>query len=108
MAAHVSTQPLPPLPACGLLTNDHDQLLALSSVGSLAQTRAAGRANPIEQGPFAPVIRGNPWGLDKGVVNDDWPFVIFDWDNHFGAYMLSLDAKEQGYSALIQYDAHPS
>ena len=68
----------------------------------VAQARAAGRANPIEQGPFAPVIRGNPWGLDKGVVNDDWPFVIFDWDNHFGAYMLSLDAKEQGYSALIQ------
>ena len=50
----------------------------------------------------APVIRGNPWGLDKGVVNDDWPYVIFDWDNHFGAYMLSLDAKELGYSALIQ------
>ena len=40
--------------------------------------------------------------MDKGVINDDWPFVIFDWDNHFGAYMLSLDAKEQGYSALIQ------
>jgi hypothetical protein len=30
------------------------------------------------------VIRGNPWGLDKGVVNNDWPYVIFDWDNHFG------------------------
>ena len=60
-------------------------------------------------------------GLDKGVVNDDWPYVIFDWyrphsgldwcfytlvaacrDNHFGAFMLSLDAKELGYSALIQ------
>lgn len=25
-----------------------------------------------------------------------------DWDNHFGAYMLSLDAKDLGYSALIQ------
>ena len=58
--------------------------------------------NPIEAGPLAPVIRGNPWGLDKGVVNDDWPYVIFDWDNHFGAYMLSLDAKELGYSALMQ------
>ena len=30
------------------------------------------------------MIRGNPWGLDKGVVNNDWPYVIFDWDNHFG------------------------
>ena len=27
---------------------------------------------------------------------------MFDWDNHFGSYMLSLDAKELGYSALIQ------
>lgn len=35
-------------------------------------------------------------------MNDDWPFVIFDWDNCFGAFMLSLDAKEHGYSALIQ------
>lgn len=24
------------------------------------------------------------------------------WDNHFGAYMLSLDAETLGYSALIQ------
>ena len=28
--------------------------------------------------------------------------MIFDWDNHFGSYMLSLDARELGYSALIQ------
>ena len=28
--------------------------------------------------------------------------MIFDWDNHFGAYMLSLDAELLGYSALIQ------
>ena len=81
-----------------MLTND----CLLFPLLVLLLKRAAGRANPIEHGPFAPVIRGNPWGLDKGVVNDDWPFVIFDWDNHFGAYMLSLDAKEQGYSALIQ------
>ena len=51
---------------------------------------------------FSPVIRGDPWHLDAGVLNDDWAYVIFDWDNHFGAYMLSLDAKELGYSALIQ------
>ena len=27
---------------------------------------------------------------------------IFDWDNTFAAYMLSLDAKALAYSALIQ------
>ena len=32
----------------------------------------------------------------------DWLLAGSDWDNHFGAYMLSLDAKELGYSALIQ------
>ena len=77
--------------------------------GALAQTKAAVQAavmwqmiwNPLETGPFAPVIRGNPWGLDKGTASDDWDYVLFDWDNHFGAYMLSLDAKELGYSALI-------
>jgi hypothetical protein len=86
------------------------ELATYSRFGRLAETKAAVQAavmwqliyNPLEQGPFAPVIRGNPWGLDKGVVNDDWPYVIFDWDNHFGAFMLSLDAKELGYSALIQ------
>lgn len=29
-------------------------------------------------------------------------YVMFDWDNHFGSLMLSLDAKELGYSSLIQ------
>jgi hypothetical protein len=48
------------------------------------------------------VIRGNPWGLDSGAANDDWAYVIFDWDNHFGALMLSLDAAALGYSALVQ------
>ena len=77
--------------------------------GALAPTKAAVQAavmwqvvwNPLETGPFAPVIRGNPWGLDKAATSDDWDYVLFDWDNHFGAYMLSLDAKELGYSALI-------
>lgn len=49
--------------------------------------------NPLEYGPLSPVIRGNPWGLDKKPANDDWAYVIFDWDNHFGAYMLSLFDK---------------
>ena len=96
---------LPAIPRCYLLRHTR-----YAKYGDLAQTKAAVQSavmwqvisNPLEQGPFAPVIRGNPWGLDKGTVNDDWPYVIFDWDNHFGAYMLSLDSKELGYSALIQ------
>lgn len=54
--------------------------------GALAETKEAVQAavmwqaiyNPIEQGPFAPVIRGNPWGLDKGTTNSDWAYVMFD------------------------------
>ena len=54
--------------------------------GSLAETKVAVQCavmwqliySPLEAGPFAPVIRGNPWGLDKGVVNDDWAYVIFE------------------------------
>jgi hypothetical protein len=52
--------------------------------GVLAETRAAVQAavlwnlvySPLEYGPFAPVIRGNPWGLNgrdgHKPVNDDW------------------------------------
>ena len=35
--------------------------------------------NPIESGPFANVIRGNPFYLDNNAVNEDWDYVIFDW-----------------------------
>jgi putative isomerase len=77
--------------------------------GALAEAKMAVQAgvmwntvfNPIES-VIAPVIRGNPWGWDMAVVDDDWPFVLFDWDTHFAAYMLSLDSKELGYSVLIQ------
>ena len=58
--------------------------------------------NPMEQGPYAPVIRGNPWGLDKHTATHDWVSVMFVWDNILGAYMLSLDARALGYSSLIQ------
>ena len=57
--------------------------------------------NPLER-VIAPVIRGNPWTWDEGSLDDDWPYVLFDWDTHFAAYMLSLDARELGYSVLIQ------
>jgi hypothetical protein len=46
---------------------------------------------PELPGPFAPVSRG--WGN---------PWVIFDWDNLFGAYQLSLDAKELAYSQVYR------
>eukprot|EP00937_MAST-01D_sp_MAST-1D-sp2_P003752 g3752.t1 len=41
-------------------------------------------------GTFAPVSRG--WGQ---------PWVVFDWDNIFGAYQLSLDAPALAYSQLV-------
>ena len=57
---------------------------------------------PLEYGPLTPVIRGNPWRLNPGAVSDDWEYVTFAWDNILAAYMLSIDAKDLGYSALIQ------
>jgi hypothetical protein len=45
--------------------------------------------SPDIPGAFAPVSRG--WGR---------PWVIFDWDNIFGAYQLSLGSKELGYSQV--------
>ena len=86
------------------------ELASYARFGDLAEVKQAVQTammwqtvwNPLEAGPFAPVIRGNPWGLDKGVTSAEWAYVMFDWDNHFGSYMLSLDAKELGYSALIQ------
>ena len=49
---------------------------ALADVASAVQSAVMWQLiyNPIEQGPLAPVIRGNPWGLDKGTVNDDWAY----------------------------------
>ena len=77
--------------------------------GALAEVKMAQQAgvmwnviyNPIET-VIAPVIRGNPWGWDPATVSDDWAYVLFDWDTHFAAYMLSLDAKDLSYSVLIQ------
>ena len=57
---------------------------------------------PLERGPIAPVIRGNPWSLNQHPVSDDWVYILFDWDVHFAAYMLSLDAPALAYSSLIQ------
>jgi hypothetical protein len=86
------------------------ELATYAKFGSLAETKMAVQAavmwtsvyNPIEHGPMANIIRGNPFSLDVGFVNDDWAYVIFAWDNIFASYMLSFDSRELGYSALIQ------
>ena len=47
--------------------------------------------SPSEAGPWANVDRG--WGQ---------PYCLFDWDNLFASYMLSVSSKELGYSNLFQ------
>ena len=76
------------------------------------------------QQPLSNIIRGNAFGLDWHVENDDWAYVIFgtsqnplvlrvfqfcqrnalraDWDNTFASMMLSFDSADLGFSALIQ------
>ena len=47
--------------------------------------------NPSEAGPWANVDRG--WGQ---------PYCLFDWDNLFASYMLSLHSKDFAISNLMQ------
>jgi len=78
--------------------------------GNLSETKMAVQAatmwnlifNPVENGPLAPVARG--WDFTSGKQNDDWGYVIFDWDNIFASYMMALDqdAKLFAYSNFIQ------
>eukprot|EP00658_Telonema_sp_P-2_P034540 TRINITY_DN25205_c0_g1_i2.p1 TRINITY_DN25205_c0_g1~~TRINITY_DN25205_c0_g1_i2.p1 ORF type:complete len:721 (+),score=172.82 TRINITY_DN25205_c0_g1_i2:163-2325(+) len=73
------------------------ELARYAAYGEVGEAKEASQAgmmwnlqwSPGIPGTFAPVSRG--WGR---------PWVIFDWDNIFGAYQLSLDAKELGYSQL--------
>ena len=46
--------------------------------------------------PLSNIIRGNAFGLDAHVENEDWAYVIFDWDNTFASLMLSLDSAALG------------
>lgn len=86
------------------------ELRKYEQYGELAETKKAVQAavmwtsiyNPIERGPIANIIRGNPFNLDSKFVNADWEYVMFDWDNTFASYMLSLDSCELGLSSLIQ------
>ena len=63
------------------------ELARYARFGDLAETKKVVQAavmwtsvyNPIESGPFANVIRGNPFYLDNNAVNEDWDYVIFDW-----------------------------
>eukprot|EP00440_Ansanella_granifera_P056074 gb/GFBE01060778.1/.p1 GENE.gb/GFBE01060778.1/~~gb/GFBE01060778.1/.p1 ORF type:complete len:828 (+),score=155.91 gb/GFBE01060778.1/:1-2484(+) len=57
---------------------------------------------PAEYGPILPVSRS--WDFVTQPMNDDWAYVIFDWDNIFASYMTSLDptGKDIAYSNLIQ------
>eukprot|EP00656_Telonema_subtile_P004654 TRINITY_DN12117_c0_g1_i3.p1 TRINITY_DN12117_c0_g1~~TRINITY_DN12117_c0_g1_i3.p1 ORF type:complete len:517 (-),score=119.06 TRINITY_DN12117_c0_g1_i3:216-1766(-) len=73
------------------------EMASYAKYGDVAEAKEASQAgmmwnlqwSPGIPGTFAPVSRG--WGQ---------PWVIFDWDNIFGAYQLSLDAKELAYSQL--------
>ena len=59
---------------------------------------------PAEYGPTLPVSRA--WDFIPGKHDSDWAYVLFDWDNFFASYMMSLDprpaAKSLSYSNLIQ------
>ena len=128
LPAHLSSQPHLALPLCsgeiGISSGEPRSAADISSqlsaawadeerryahFGEHAEAKMAVQAgvmwnvvyNPLER-VIAPVIRGNPWGWDPATLNDDWPYVLFDWDTHFAAYMLSLDARELSYSVLIQ------
>lgn len=57
---------------------------------------------PAEYGPILPVSRS--WNFVTDPMNDDWSYVIFDWDNIFASYMTSMDptSKDIAYSNFIQ------
>lgn len=57
---------------------------------------------PAEYGPILPVSRS--WDFVTHPMNDDWAYVIFDWDNIFASYMSSMDptGKDIAYSNFIQ------
>ena len=62
------------------------ELTRYTQFGALAETNKVVQAavmwtsiyNPLESGPFANVIRGNPFFLDNNAMNKDWAYVIFD------------------------------
>ena len=84
------------------------ELATYAPYGALAGVKRAMQAGvmwnliwtPAEIGPLAPVSRG--WDFTPAKNSSDFGYVIFDWDNFFASYMLSLDAKELAYSNLIQ------
>ena len=79
-----------------------------TAFGELAETKRGIQAGlmwnlihtPAELGPLFPVSHN--WDFTPPSRNGDFSYVIFEWDNIFASYMLSLDAKELAYSNLIQ------
>jgi len=53
-------------------------------------------------GPIFPVSRG--WTFGRNPINNDWQYVLFDWDNYFTSYLAGLDKrmKNMAYSNIIQ------
>eukprot|EP00301_Raphidiophrys_heterophryoidea_P017925 c2923_g1_i1.p1 GENE.c2923_g1_i1~~c2923_g1_i1.p1 ORF type:complete len:932 (-),score=169.29 c2923_g1_i1:264-3059(-) len=76
--------------------------------GDLAATKEAMQAGlmwnwlyvPCEYGPF--VVAGRGWSFTGTFLTTDFNYAVFDWDNIFSSYMLSLDAKDLAYSNMIQ------
>jgi len=59
---------------------------------------------PAEEGVFPPVSR--EWSSDDPAPSDadpdQWNYVIFCWDNMFGAVLAGASSRELAYSGLIQ------
>jgi hypothetical protein len=78
------------------------ELARYAAFGALSETKAAVQAAvmwltvycPVEQGPLSNIVRGNAFGLDWHTQNDDWAYVIFDWD-----------VREQHHSSCLSHGA---
>ena len=85
-------------------TNKQNEYSTYEKYGQYAETKRGIQAglmwnhiyNPEESGPFNPVAR--TWSYSP----NDFAMVIFDWDNIFASYQLSLDALDLAISNFIQ------
>ena len=86
------------------------ELATYEAYGELSEVKRAMQSGvmwnieytPAELGPMAPVSRG--WDFSTHPTNTDFKYVIFDWDNIFASYLLSIDdgGKELAYSNMVQ------
>eukprot|EP01084_Bolivina_argentea_P096645 173745_1 len=78
-----------------------------SKYGDLSDTKIGVQAgvmwnliySPEQRGPFNPVSRA--WARASPPIPTDFVMIIFDWDNIFASYQLSLDALDIATSNLI-------